>query len=98
MPQSSPIPTRVLQRHQSQIARDLLAALKPIRFPDDQHKSQCGQRTHSGMARQAPSLGTLLQGTALRSAPLLLTRIEKGPTWGWAFETLRHAKLQFTPE
>src|SRR5258708_20302272 len=35
MPQSSPIPARVLQRYQSQIARDLLATLKPIRSPDD---------------------------------------------------------------
>jgi len=29
---------------------------------------------------------------------LFLSQIEKGPTWGWAFEALRHAKLQFTPE
>src|SRR5258705_13390199 len=53
MPQPSPIPTRILQRHQSQIARDLLPTLKAIRFPDDQYESQCGQRTHSGMGPQA---------------------------------------------
>ncbi len=35
MSQSSPIPARVLQRYQSQIARDLLATLKPILSPDD---------------------------------------------------------------
>ncbi len=60
MSQPSPIPARLLQRHQSQIARDLLATLKPFRSPDDQHESQCGQRTHSGMRLQPSRLGTLL--------------------------------------
>src|SRR6202142_2290358 len=60
MSQPSPIPARVLQRHQSQIARDLLATLKPIRSLDDQHERQCGQRTHSGMGHQALGLRTLL--------------------------------------
>jgi hypothetical protein len=60
MPQSPPIATRVLQRHQSQIACDLLPTLKPIRSPHDQPKSQCGQRTHSGMAHQALCRRTLL--------------------------------------
>src|ERR1700745_35159 len=40
MPQSPPIATRVLQRHQSEIARYLLPALKPVGFSDDQHESQ----------------------------------------------------------
>src|SRR6202162_1264897 len=40
MPQPSPIPAGVFQRHQSQIAGHLLATLKPIRFPDDQHEGQ----------------------------------------------------------
>src|ERR1019366_6307466 len=35
MPQSSPIAARVLQRHQSQIARDLLATLKSFCSPAD---------------------------------------------------------------
>src|SRR5712692_3462859 len=35
MSQPALIPARLLQRHQSQIARDLLATLKPIRSPDD---------------------------------------------------------------
>jgi hypothetical protein len=60
MSQPSSVPTRVLQRHQSQIARDLLPTLKPIRSLDDQHERQCGQRTYSGMAHQALGLRTLL--------------------------------------
>src|SRR6266516_6567655 len=60
MAESSPIPARVFQRHQSQIARDLLATLKPIRSLDDQHERQCRQRTHSGMGHQALGLRTLL--------------------------------------
>jgi hypothetical protein len=47
--QSSPLSAGVLQRHQSQIARDLLATRKPIGSPDDQHKGQRGQCTHSGV-------------------------------------------------
>src|SRR5229473_8161322 len=34
MPQSSPFPTRVLPRHQSQITRDLLPTLKSFCSPD----------------------------------------------------------------
>src|SRR5450631_4478625 len=60
MSQAPPLSTRIFQRHQSQIARDLLATLKPIRSADDQHESQCGQRTHSGMGPQALGLRTLL--------------------------------------
>jgi hypothetical protein len=41
-------PARTLQRHQSQIARDLLATLKPIGSADDEHKGQRRQRSHSG--------------------------------------------------
>src|SRR5580692_7299705 len=37
--QPSPVPTGIFQGHQSEIARDLLSALKPIRSPDDQHES-----------------------------------------------------------
>ena len=48
MPQPSPFPTRILQRHQSQIARDLLPTLKSFCSTDDQHESQCCQRAHSG--------------------------------------------------
>src|SRR6478672_12200086 len=60
MSQSPPISARVFQRHQSQIARDLLATLKPIRSLDDQHERQCRQWTHSGMGQQALGLRTLL--------------------------------------
>ena len=35
VPQPSPLPARLFQRHQPQIARDLLAALKAIRSADD---------------------------------------------------------------
>ena len=58
--QPSPLSAGVLQRHQSQIARDLLATLKPLGSPDDQHKGQRGQCTHSGVCLQAPCFGTLL--------------------------------------
>jgi hypothetical protein len=50
--QAALVSARLLQRHQSQIARDLLATLKPIRSPDDQHERQRRQRTHSGMRLQ----------------------------------------------
>jgi hypothetical protein len=43
MSQSPPLPARIFQRHQSQITRDLLATLKPICFPDNQHERRCGQ-------------------------------------------------------
>jgi hypothetical protein len=60
MAESSPIPARVFQRHQPQIARDLLATLKPIRSLDDQHERQCRQRPYSGMGHQALGRRTLL--------------------------------------
>ena len=47
--QNGCIAAGVFQRHQPQIAGHLLAAMKPIRIPDDQHERQRGQRTHSGM-------------------------------------------------
>src|SRR5438876_11782316 len=43
MSQSSPLPARIFQPHQPQITSDLLATLKPICFPDNQHERQCGQ-------------------------------------------------------
>jgi hypothetical protein len=39
MPQPSPIPAGLFQRHQPQIARHLLAAAEPLRLADDQHES-----------------------------------------------------------
>ena len=42
VPQASPVPTGIFQRHQSQIACHLLAAIKAFGLADDQHKSQCG--------------------------------------------------------
>src|SRR5450432_928242 len=55
---SPPLPTRIFQRHQSQIARDLLATLKTIRSPDDQHERQRRQWPHSRMRLQTPSRRT----------------------------------------
>src|ERR1700730_4957711 len=60
MSQPSSIPTRVLQRYQSQITRDLLPTLEPIRSLDDQHERQRRQRTHSGVGHQTLGLRTLL--------------------------------------
>jgi hypothetical protein len=56
--QPPPLSAGVLQRHQSQIARDLLATLKSFGSADDQHKGQRGQCTHSGMRLQTPCCGT----------------------------------------
>src|SRR5271170_4846494 len=39
--------TGVLARDQSHIAADLLAALEPLRSPDDQHEGQCGDRSYA---------------------------------------------------
>src|ERR1700694_817416 len=60
MSQSSPIPARLLRRHQSQITGDLLAAAKSLRLSDDQHEGQCAQRTYPGMRRQPLRLGVFL--------------------------------------
>ena len=54
------MPAGLLQRHQPQIARDLLATLKPIRPADDQHERQRRQCTHLGLRLQALRLRTLL--------------------------------------
>jgi len=48
MSQPLTIPARLLQRHQSQITRDLLATPEPIRSSDDQHKGQCRQGDNRG--------------------------------------------------
>src|ERR1039457_3409525 len=61
MSQPSPIPARLLRRHQSQIARDLFATLKPLRSPNDQHKGERRQRTDPGMRPQSPRLGIFLR-------------------------------------
>ena len=58
--QAPSLSARILQRHQSQIARDLLTTLKPIGSADDQHERQCRERTDSGMRLQALRRGTLL--------------------------------------
>ena len=50
--QPSPFPAGVFQRHQSQIARNLLPALESFRLPDDQHESKSGQCTDTGMRPQ----------------------------------------------
>src|SRR5215471_9018297 len=61
VPQAPPIPARLLQRHQSQIAGNLLSAAKAFRLPDDQHERQGGESTHSGMGHQTLCLWTLLR-------------------------------------
>ena len=60
MSQPSSFSARLLQRHQSEIAPDLLPALKSLCLPNDQHEGQGGERTHPGMRHQAPRLGTFL--------------------------------------
>src|ERR1700735_5698008 len=62
--------TGVLARNQSDIATDLLAALKPLHRPDDQHEGQRRQRAHTRMRHQPQHfglfLGFLLGGSACR--------------------------------
>lgn len=43
MSQPSPVPARLLRRHQSQVAANLFATMKPLWSHDDQHERQCGQ-------------------------------------------------------
>src|SRR5216684_3211069 len=50
----------MLQRHQPQIARDLLPPLRPVRSADHQHEGQRRQGTYSGMCLQTLRLGTFL--------------------------------------
>ena len=59
--QPASLPARLLQRHQPQIACDLLATLKTIRSPDDQHEGQCRQWTYPRMRHQALRLRTFLR-------------------------------------
>src|SRR5215469_8944349 len=60
MSQPSPFPTGVFLRNQTEIGRDLLATLKPLRLSDDQHVGQGRQRTHSGMGHQSLGCGIFL--------------------------------------
>src|SRR6266576_6751417 len=68
--QPSPLPAGLLQRHQSQIARDLLATLKPFRSPDDQYECQRRQRTNpqDASATAAPRDTAPLPARPLASA------------------------------
>src|ERR1700676_2133293 len=50
--QSLPVCTGILSRNQSYVASDLLAALEPLRSPDDQHEGQCCEKPHTGMGHQ----------------------------------------------
>ena len=54
------LPAGVFQWHQSEITRDLLAALKPVWSADDQHEGQRRQCTYTGMCLQSLRLRTLL--------------------------------------
>src|ERR1700685_2771141 len=68
--QTSSIPAGVFQRNQTEVAGHLLATLKTFGFSDDQHKRQCGKRTHTRMGRQSLRLGKLLHFPLHRLAQL----------------------------
>src|SRR3989442_7807799 len=51
--QPSPISAGLFQRHQSEIARNLLPTLKSLCFPNDQHKGQRGEWADTGMSHQS---------------------------------------------
>src|SRR6202167_6243845 len=51
--------TGVLRRNQSDIAANLLAALKSFRSSDDQHEGQCGERSYTGVRHQPQRFGPL---------------------------------------
>ncbi len=59
MPQPSPISARLFQRHQSQVAGNLLPTLKALGLPDDQHKSQRSEWTDTGMSHESFRFGVL---------------------------------------
>src|SRR5215813_9985141 len=61
MPQPPATPARLLQRYQSQIARHLLTAVKPLGGSNDQHEGQCGQCAHPRVRHQALDLRTLFR-------------------------------------
>src|SRR6516162_733272 len=60
MPQPSLIPAGVFQRHQAEIARNLLPTRKALGFPDDQHEGQGGEWTDTGMGHPALRFAALL--------------------------------------
>ena len=60
-------PVDLLARDQSQIAADLLATAEPIGNSQDQHKGQCGDRSHSGMGHEP-----------LRIRPLFRLLLDRG--------------------
>src|SRR5215469_15758074 len=68
--QSPAISAGVLQWNQTEIARHLLPTLKAFCFPDDQHKRQCGEGTHTGMSRQSLRLRALFHFLLYRLAQL----------------------------
>jgi hypothetical protein len=92
--QSGAIPAGVFQRHQSEIARHLLGALKAVGFSDDQHEGQCSERTDTRMRHQPLRCGTLLD--LLLDSPGSVPRIERGSWLAWRnrFETSYLADLQ----
>src|SRR5205807_5656528 len=51
--QPSPISAGLFQRHQPEIARNLLPTLKSLCFPNDQHKGQRGEWADTGMSHQS---------------------------------------------
>src|SRR5919108_258134 len=70
MPEPSPIPAGVFQRHQAEIAGNLLPARKALGFPDDEHERQCGEWTNTRMCHQSFGRGALLHFVLDRLAQL----------------------------
>ena len=62
MAQPSSFPAGIFFWNQSQIGRDLFAAVEPIGFPHDQHKSYRRQSTYAlGASLERRSWGTFLR-------------------------------------
>ena len=61
VPQPLMAGTGVFRRNQSDIAADLLAALKSFRSSDDQHEGQCRQWTYARVCHEALHFGLLLR-------------------------------------
>jgi len=74
MSQPALVPTGLFHWNQTEIAGDLLAALKAFRLADDQHKRQCGEGTDSGMRRQSLRRRALLHSKIPAAMPALSLR------------------------
>src|SRR5260370_1351472 len=59
VPQSLLLGTGVLTRNHPHVRADLLAAVEPLRFSDDQHIGEGRQWAHTRMGHQSQNLGSL---------------------------------------